>query len=77
MDLDSSSASDTHAEGACLSTASFYADWAIRFTVPLLMAVVAVALCLTTKTPVHQVRPALVRARQLRVRSARSALLRV
>jgi hypothetical protein len=59
LELDSSSASDTSVEGTCLSTGSFYTDWGFRFLTPPAMAVLAVALCLATRRPTHQVRTAL------------------
>jgi hypothetical protein len=56
LELNSRSPSDTSVDGTCLSAGGFYADWATRFGVPLLMAAAAVALCLATKTPTYQVR---------------------
>ena len=55
VDLDTRAASDTNVEGSCVSAGSFYVNWAIRFAVPLLMGALAVALCLATKSPAHQV----------------------
>jgi hypothetical protein len=38
LELNSVSQTDTDTEGKCISTGSFYMDWALKFSVPLMMA---------------------------------------
>ena len=50
MDLDSPK-SDS---GECLSTGSYYHDWALRFFLPGGMLVFASIVCLVTRVPMHK-----------------------
>jgi hypothetical protein len=56
LDMDSFLASDTDPEGSCLSVGSFYADWAWKFVIPLIMAAFTMAICVLTRMAAHEVR---------------------
>jgi hypothetical protein len=54
IEVDSSTASDARFEGSCLSSGNFYADWAIRFSIPLMMVAVTLVACLVARSKTHQ-----------------------
>jgi hypothetical protein len=54
LDPDSPSSGNTNKEGSCLTTGRFYVDWAIKFMIPISMALFAFLLCLVTQVKRHE-----------------------
>jgi hypothetical protein len=45
LELDNPTPSDIDTEGSCLTTGRFYMDWAVKFTIPFVMAVAGFLIC--------------------------------
>ena len=54
METDNPSPGNEAVDGSCLTSGRFYVDWAAKFAIPLLMAAVALLLCLATRAQVRK-----------------------